>query len=303
MKVYAASSWKNTRHPEVVKALLEAGHEVYDYRNPSHGRWDENSKWWETASYRQVKFPHIIDGVPERQLAWDTDWAELEKCDAVVLTLSSGRSAHLEAGFAAGAKKCLIVLGDALEEPELMYNMADLVCTEIGEVVGELERWRNLEMPKRVSSANLLAEIWRAMSRDPQPSIDNSDAWLSELGELVFEAAGKKAAEARATEAEDRLKVAAAAAVFGDMIVVPTARDEKLEARAEAAERDAQRLRMAIRRLAEAEKATLINEKAVDSSASADRQARRAARQELARGLEESARAVRALLAIDAETT
>ena len=36
-RVYVASSWRNQYFPEVVKRLREAGHEVYDFRNPPHG--------------------------------------------------------------------------------------------------------------------------------------------------------------------------------------------------------------------------------------------------------------------------
>ena len=36
-KIYVASSWRNAFYPDVVKALREAGHEVYDFRNPPTG--------------------------------------------------------------------------------------------------------------------------------------------------------------------------------------------------------------------------------------------------------------------------
>ena len=31
MHIYVASSWRNTYYPEVVQALRDAGHEVYDF--------------------------------------------------------------------------------------------------------------------------------------------------------------------------------------------------------------------------------------------------------------------------------
>ena len=59
-KIYVASSWRNTYYPEVVERLREAGHEVYDFRNPPHGghgfRWteiDENAPNWEFAQYAE----------------------------------------------------------------------------------------------------------------------------------------------------------------------------------------------------------------------------------------------------------
>lgn len=37
MRIYVASSWRNKIQPSVVVALREAGHEVYDFRNPREG--------------------------------------------------------------------------------------------------------------------------------------------------------------------------------------------------------------------------------------------------------------------------
>ena len=36
-RIYVASSWRNQYYPAVVTRLREAGHEVYDFRNPPHG--------------------------------------------------------------------------------------------------------------------------------------------------------------------------------------------------------------------------------------------------------------------------
>ena len=36
-KIYVASSWRNEYYPEVVEKLREAGHEMYDFRNPPSG--------------------------------------------------------------------------------------------------------------------------------------------------------------------------------------------------------------------------------------------------------------------------
>jgi hypothetical protein len=42
-KIYVASSWRNTFYHEVVARLREAGHDVYDFRNPQSG--DPRFKW------------------------------------------------------------------------------------------------------------------------------------------------------------------------------------------------------------------------------------------------------------------
>ena len=42
-KIYVASSWRNGYYPDVVAKLREAGHDVYDFRNPPSG--DPGFKW------------------------------------------------------------------------------------------------------------------------------------------------------------------------------------------------------------------------------------------------------------------
>lgn len=55
-------------------------------------------------------------------------------CDACVLVMPCGRSAHLELGYAVGARKrTAIYLSDG--EPELMYAMADDLLTQLDDVV------------------------------------------------------------------------------------------------------------------------------------------------------------------------
>lgn len=40
MRIYVASSWRNTYYPSVVSALREAGHDIYDFRNPPKAHQD-----------------------------------------------------------------------------------------------------------------------------------------------------------------------------------------------------------------------------------------------------------------------
>lgn len=125
-KVYVASSWRNQYYPEVVKALRDAGHEVYDFRNPPHGgngfRWtdiDENAPNWSFDEYAKgLRHPKA-----ERQFTADLE--ALEWADACALVLPCGRSAHTEAGWMAGKGKRVIVYIPEMQEPEMMYNLFD----------------------------------------------------------------------------------------------------------------------------------------------------------------------------------
>lgn len=136
MKVYLASSWRNTQQPSVVAALRAACFDVYDFRNPKPGdtgfSWsaiDPNWRDWTPLQYISA-LKH-----PIAQAGFKSDMDALRACDTCVLLLPSGRSAHLEAGWAAGAGKRTIVLQTSQEEPELMALMCDSICTTVDEVI------------------------------------------------------------------------------------------------------------------------------------------------------------------------
>ena len=137
MRIYVASSWKNLRHPLVVERLRKEGHEVYDYRKPAPGvdgfAWGEVDPDWESWSPAQYRSALQHDRAQEGYLH---DLAALDFCDAVVLVLPSGRSAHLELGYALGmGVHGFILLDDPLSSPELMYKLATGICTTLDEVV------------------------------------------------------------------------------------------------------------------------------------------------------------------------
>lgn len=146
-KIYVASSWRNRAQPEVVRTLRDAGHEVYDFRNPPHGKggfaWsdiDPNWQAWTAAEYRAA-----LDS-PIARAGFASDFTGMMWADTCVLVLPSGRSAHLEAGWMAGRGKRTIVLTRDGEEPELMALLAERICISMDEVLRALER-RELGTP------------------------------------------------------------------------------------------------------------------------------------------------------------
>jgi len=137
-KIYVASSWRNPTQPSVVAALREAGHEVYDFRNPAPGNsgfgWRQlglgDAKEWTPGILREA----LRHPVAQQGFAHDMD--ALRSCDACVLVLPCGRSAHLELGWATGAgKRTYVLTAETLDEPELMYLMCDGICLSVAEVV------------------------------------------------------------------------------------------------------------------------------------------------------------------------
>lgn len=149
MKIYVASSWRNEYYPEVVDILRREGHEVYDFRNPSYCpgfehldisgepfKWqfvDEHYADWTPEEYREnLKHPRA-----ERQFS--NDLKAMTACEACVLVLPCGRSAHTEAGWFAGMGKKVVAYIPQKEEPDLMYKLFDGVAVSAEELVAQLK--------------------------------------------------------------------------------------------------------------------------------------------------------------------
>lgn len=143
-KIYVASSWRNLMQPVIVAQLRDAGHEVYDFRNPPGGipngfHWSEvDPEWesWSAAAYRE-KLKH-----PLAQRGFNSDFDGMKWADICVLVLPCGRSAHLECGWMAGAGKRSIVLTRDGEEPELMALLCSQICISMDEVLDLLAEER-----------------------------------------------------------------------------------------------------------------------------------------------------------------
>jgi nucleoside 2-deoxyribosyltransferase len=134
MKIYVASSWRNTRQPEVVQALREAGHDVYDFKQPAPGdngfHWTEIDGGWK--SWTPERFVAAL-AHPIAEAGYEKDMGALERADVCVMVMPCGRSASLETGYAIGAgKPTFILLSDG--EPELMFKMAQ-VCLTLPELI------------------------------------------------------------------------------------------------------------------------------------------------------------------------
>jgi len=145
VRVYLASSWRNTRQPDAVCLLRQAGHQVYDFRNPPGGikdgfRWSEiDPDWrsWTAAQYRANL------QTPLAKRGFNSDFDGMRWAEVGVLLLPCGRSAHLELGWMAGAGKTTVIWTHDGEEPELMALLATRICTsrvELLDYLAELER-------------------------------------------------------------------------------------------------------------------------------------------------------------------
>ena len=126
MKIYVASSWRNPYQPEVVKTLIQLGHEVYDFRNPKKWdtgfAWSDIDEWWEDWTTREY-----IEALkhPIAEAGFKNDFDAMKWADCCVMVLPCGRSANTEAGWMKGAGKKVFVFQPINQEPELMYKIYD----------------------------------------------------------------------------------------------------------------------------------------------------------------------------------
>ncbi len=138
-KVYVASSWRNAYQPEVVRRLREAGHEVYDFRNPKDNpggfHWSDVDENWQDWSPEQ--YISNLDN-PIAQKGFKADFDAMKWADSCVLVLPCGRSAHTEAGWFAGKGLKTIVYIPEKQEPELMYKIFDAVTDSIEDILKKL---------------------------------------------------------------------------------------------------------------------------------------------------------------------
>ena len=148
MRIYVASSWRNIFQSEVVAALRQAGHEVYDFKNPSETdkgfSWSEiDPKWqnWTNEEYLAA-LEH-----PIAQRGFMNDFNAMQWAHACVMVMPCGRSAHVEAGWMQGAGKTTIILLQNEAEPELMYKVFEKVTTSIE---GVIEHLRLLEEADKI---------------------------------------------------------------------------------------------------------------------------------------------------------
>lgn len=150
--VYVASSWRNMMQSGVCAALKAAGIDHYDFKNPEGGTgfsWKQvrpdydgpratteirakGADWEPVEDYlAMVRHPVAIKG-------YESDFAAMQRADTFVMVLPCGKSAHLELGWAVGARKRTIILLEDPVEPELMYRMVDEMYTSLFDLLGAL---------------------------------------------------------------------------------------------------------------------------------------------------------------------
>lgn len=135
MKIYIASSWKNADDVCIIADCLRVyGHEVDCFCDESTGRY--------VFHYSEINAYENLDAInfmqsEQAQKAFAEDKKWLDWADGVLLYLPAGRSAHLEAGYAAGQGKFLVIYQEVFPKGEfdVMYGFADLITDDFNAIL------------------------------------------------------------------------------------------------------------------------------------------------------------------------
>ena len=139
-RIYLAGSWKNQQEIFLIRDILKTqGHEVDCFASEENGRISFN---WSKLPDIQDKLPKMdakdMLEVPRVQEAFREDKKWIDWCDLCLLTLPSGKSSHLEAGYAKGQGKTVVIFGDLKKgDFDVMYGFADAIfrCDELDKMV------------------------------------------------------------------------------------------------------------------------------------------------------------------------
>ena len=146
MRIYIASSWKNTKMASYTAVYLREKNFAVDvFCDKTTGRyvfhWSEMLDDPDKSISKLNAVTFLKDKRSQRAFKEDKTW--LDWCEACILVLPAGNSSHLEAGYAKGQGKKLIIyapLGFPQGEFDVMYGFADLMTNEIDKIVSFLSR-------------------------------------------------------------------------------------------------------------------------------------------------------------------
>lgn len=174
MRIYLSSSWKMEHLVRRWAARLrEAEYEVDCFCDDTTG--DFVSHWPESENAKKLDALTFLDD-PRVLRAFEETRKQIDRADAILLILPAGNSAHLEAGYAVGIGKKLIIWRQEFRESELdvMYDFADIITESVGEVLDYLNTCKYYfplqpPDPARLRGiAEELRKLWKFTCEYPQ---------------------------------------------------------------------------------------------------------------------------------------
>lgn len=137
--IYLSGSLKNPRIPEIAEELRAAGFDIFDAWWSAGPEADDH--WQAHERFMGHTFQQALLG-PHATCVYEFDREHLSRAHGVVLVMPSGKSGHLEFGWAIGKGKPGWVLME--QEPErydIMYRFANGVAytvPQLGALMGPL---------------------------------------------------------------------------------------------------------------------------------------------------------------------
>lgn len=142
--VYCIGSLREPQVLSVAATLRAQGHDVFDCWYAA-GR-EADDEWQRYTKQRNQTFEQALRDHPAQHV-FTYDKRHLTRCDAAVLVMPAGKSAHLELGWFIGRREGCGYPGNGFiflpEEPErfdCMYAFATRVCIGIDELVVALAK-------------------------------------------------------------------------------------------------------------------------------------------------------------------
>ncbi len=140
--IYVGGSLRNPKIAEFAhKIETELGIEAFaDWAQPGP---DTDDFWRNYAKARGWSYRQALKSHGASQI-FDFDYEHLNRCDAMVLLLPAGKSAHMELGFTRGSDKPGFVVFE--EEPErwdVMYKFATEIFFSQEEFIDYLKEKKN----------------------------------------------------------------------------------------------------------------------------------------------------------------
>ena len=131
--IYIIGSMRNPRILEVAKALRSIEWDVYE---DWHSTGPESDVYWQAyEKARGRTYREALAGYHAQEV-FVLDKRHLDRCDATVLVMPAGKSAHLELGYMIGGGKPGYILMDG--EPEtydVMHNFATAIFGSLDEML------------------------------------------------------------------------------------------------------------------------------------------------------------------------
>lgn len=132
-RVYVIGSLRSETVPIIAERLRRAGFYVFDDWYAAGPEADDY--WQRYEKYRGHSYKQALRGSAARHV-FEYDKANLDACDAAVLVLPAGKSAHLEAGYMVGrGKQVIIQLDGEPERFDVMYRFASAVTMSTRETI------------------------------------------------------------------------------------------------------------------------------------------------------------------------